>query len=110
MRGCPLLRRLGGKVGGCLSLRDHDTNRTGARESWTDMPKIEFSSDQLPSHLNDRARFRLWHEIWMEQLGNADMQHADDKPFYTASKNVMLGELSVSRFATTTGHYVRTRK
>ncbi|WP_158671313.1 AraC family transcriptional regulator [Bradyrhizobium guangdongense] len=46
----------------------------------------------------------------MDQLGNADMKHADDKPFYTASKNVLLGELSVSRFATTTGHYVRTRK
>jgi AraC-like DNA-binding protein len=74
------------------------------------MSKIEFSSDQLPSHLNDRARFRLWHDIWMEQLGNAEMKHAEDKPFYTASKNVLLGELSVSRFATTTGHYVRTRK
>ncbi|MBR0846030.1 AraC family transcriptional regulator [Bradyrhizobium liaoningense] len=74
------------------------------------MPKIEFSSDQLPSHLNDRARFRLWHDIWLEQLGNAEMKHAEDKPFYTASKNVLLGELSVSRFATTTGHYVRTRK
>ncbi|OAF08674.1 AraC family transcriptional regulator [Bradyrhizobium neotropicale] len=46
----------------------------------------------------------------MEQLGNADMKHAEDKPFYTASRNVLLGELSVSRFATTTGHYVRTRK
>ena len=74
------------------------------------MPKIEFSSDQLPSHLNDRARFRLWHDIWTEQLGSADMKHAEDTPFYTASKNVLLGELSVSRFATTTGHYVRTRK
>jgi len=74
------------------------------------MPKIEFSSDQLPSHLNDKARFRLWHEIWMEQLGNAEMKHAEDKPFFTASTNVLLGELSVSRFETTTGHYVRTRK
>lgn len=74
------------------------------------MPKVEFSSDQLPSHLNDKARFRLWHDIWMEQLGNAEMKHAEDKPFYTASKNVLLGELSVGRFATTTGHYVRTRK
>ncbi|TWB48378.1 AraC family transcriptional regulator [Bradyrhizobium sacchari] len=74
------------------------------------MPKVEFSSDQLPSHLNDKARFRLWHDIWMEQLGKADMKHAEDKPFHTSSKNVLLGELSVGRFATTTGHYVRTRK
>ena len=74
------------------------------------MPKVEFSSDQLPSHLNDKARFRLWHDIWMEQLGKAEMKHAEDKPFYTASKNILLGELSVSRFATTTEHYVRTRK
>lgn len=90
--------------------RPHDTNGTGTRGLWTDMPKVEFSSDQLPSHLNDKARFRLWHDIWMEQLGKAEMKHAEDKPFYTASKNVLLGELSVGRFATTTGHYVRTRK
>jgi AraC-like DNA-binding protein len=74
------------------------------------MSKIEFSSDQLPSHLNDRARFRLWREIWMEQLGNAEIKHAEDRPFYTASRNVLLGELSVSQFATTTDHYVRTRR
>lgn len=46
----------------------------------------------------------------MEQLGNAEMKHAEDKPFFTASTNVLLGELSVSKFATTTEHYVRTRK
>jgi AraC-like DNA-binding protein len=74
------------------------------------MQKVEFSSDQLPSHLDDKARFRLWREIWMEQLGHAEMKHAEDKPFFTTSSNVLLGELSVGRFTTTTERYVRTRK
>jgi AraC-like DNA-binding protein len=74
------------------------------------MQKIVYSSEQLPSHLDDQARFRLWHDMWMEQLGAAEMKHAPDKPFATSSKIVLLDGLSVSRFSTTTEHYVRTRK
>jgi len=74
------------------------------------MQKVDFSSDQLPVHLNDRARFRLWHDIWLEQLGAAEMKHAEDRPFSTSSRNVQLGHLSVGRFSTTTGYYLRTRK
>ncbi|HAP14080.1 MAG TPA: hypothetical protein DCR50_25145 [Afipia sp.] len=74
------------------------------------MPKVDYSSDQLPAHLSDKARFMLWRDIWLEQLGAAEIKHADDKPFATSSRNVMLGNLGVSRFSTTTNHYVRTRK
>jgi AraC-like DNA-binding protein len=74
------------------------------------MPKVDYSSDQLPVHLSDKARFMLWRDIWLEQLGAAEIKHADDKPFATSSRNVMLGNLGVSRFRTTTNHYVRTRK
>lgn len=74
------------------------------------MNRVDFSSDQLPGHLNDRARFRLWHDIWMEQLGAAEMKHAPDRPFATASRNLLLGELGIGRFSTTTGYYLRTRR
>ena len=74
------------------------------------MPKVDYSSDQLPAHLSDKARFMLWRDIWLEQLGAAEIKHADDKPFATSSRNVMLGNLGVSRISTTTNHYVRTRK
>lgn len=74
------------------------------------MPKVDYSSDQLPTHLSDKARFMLWRDIWLEQLGAAEIKHADDKPFATSSRNVMLGNLGVSRFSTTTNYYVRTRK
>lgn len=73
------------------------------------MQKIVFSSDQLPQHLDDRARFRLWCDIWLEQLGAAEIKHAD-KPFATSTKVVLLDGLSVAHFRTTTEHYVRTRK
>lgn len=74
------------------------------------MQKIVFSSDQLPAHLDDRARFRLWCDIWLEQLGAAEIKHADDKAFATSTKVVLLDGLSVTHFSTTTEHYVRTRK
>jgi len=74
------------------------------------MQKIVYSSEQLPSHLDDKARFRLWHDMWMEQLGAAEMKHAPDKPFATSSEIVLLDGLSVGHFSTTTEHYVRTRK
>jgi AraC-like DNA-binding protein len=74
------------------------------------MQKIVFSSDQLSPQLGDRARFRLWRDMWQEQLGAAEMKHAEDKPFATSSKIVLLDGLSACRFSTTTEHYVRTRK
>ncbi|HWK01715.1 MAG TPA: hypothetical protein VNR41_13510, partial [Xanthobacteraceae bacterium] len=74
------------------------------------MQKIVFSSDQLPAHLDDRARFRLWCDIWLEQLGAAEIKHADDKAFATSTKVVLLDGLSVTHLSTTTEHYVRTRK
>ena len=74
------------------------------------MQKVDFSSDELPEHLSDQDRFRLWRDIWTVQLGEAEIKHAEDKPFSTVSRNVMLRNLGVSRFSTTTGHYVRTRK
>jgi len=75
-----------------------------------DMQKIVFSSEELPRHLDDNARFRLWRDIWLEQLGAAEIRHASDKPFSTSTKVVLLDGLSVTHFSTTTEHYVRTRK
>ncbi|MDX8510786.1 AraC family transcriptional regulator [Mesorhizobium captivum] len=74
------------------------------------MQKIDFSSDSLPAHLSDRDRFRLWRDMWEEQLGAAEIRHADDKPFATATKMRFLGDLRVGLFETTTEYYVRTRK
>ncbi|WFP76465.1 helix-turn-helix domain-containing protein [Mesorhizobium sp. WSM4906] len=74
------------------------------------MQKIVFSSDSLPAHLSDRDRFRLWRDMWMEQLGAAEIRHAEDKPFATATKMRFLGDLRVGLFETTTEYYVRTRK
>ncbi|MDG4882523.1 helix-turn-helix domain-containing protein [Mesorhizobium sp. WSM4884] len=48
--------------------------------------------------------------MWMEQLGAAEIRHAEDKPFATATKMRFLGDLRVGLFETTTEYYVRTRK
>lgn len=80
----------------------------GERPVGPDMQKIDFSSDSLPAHLSDRDRFRLWRDMWMEQLGAAEIRHAEDKPFATATKMRFLGDLRVGLFETTTEYYVRT--
>lgn len=74
------------------------------------MQKIDFSSDSLPAHLSDRERFNLWRDMWLEQLGVAEIRHAEDKPFATATKMRFLGDLRVGVFETTTEYYLRTRK
>ncbi|MBN9218257.1 MAG: helix-turn-helix domain-containing protein [Mesorhizobium sp.] len=74
------------------------------------MQKIVFSSDSLPSHLSDKDRFRLWRDMWMEQLGAAEIRHAEDKRFATATEMRFLGDLRVGLFETTTEYYVRTRR
>jgi AraC-like DNA-binding protein len=74
------------------------------------MQKIDFSSDSLPAHLSDKDRFRLWRDMWMEQLGDAEIRHAEDKRFATATKMRFLGDLRVGLFETTTEYYVRTRR
>jgi len=74
------------------------------------MQKIDFSSDSLPAHLSDKDRFRLWRDMWREQLGDAEIRHAEDKRFATATKMRFLGDLRVGLFETTTEYYVRTRR
>jgi len=72
--------------------------------------KIDFSTDDFPSDLSDRARFDLWREMWAQQLGPADLRHDASKPFATTTKMLFLDDVRISRLDTTVGHYVRTRK
>ncbi|WP_183044166.1 AraC family transcriptional regulator [Pseudorhodoplanes sinuspersici] len=73
------------------------------------MKKIVFSSDQLPDHLDNQARFSLWYDMWTGLVGAAEMAHSDDRLFYSSVEAVPLGETSVSRFETTTDLWARRR-
>jgi AraC-like DNA-binding protein len=72
------------------------------------MPKIVFSSDELPAHLDDHARFKLWRDIFTARFGACDFHHDDEKRFSAAHEFTLLGQVIVARqFATLEG-YART--
>jgi AraC-like DNA-binding protein len=39
---------------------------------WVGLEKSLFSSDQLPPGLNDRDRFRVWHDLFKQHIGTAE--------------------------------------
>jgi AraC-like DNA-binding protein len=72
------------------------------------MPKIVFSSDELPAHLDDHARFKLWREIFFQRFGVCDFHHDDQKQFSAAHEFTLLGRVIVTRQYTTVDGYART--
>ena len=71
------------------------------------MQKIVFSSDQLPAHLDDRARFSLFRDIFTAQFGACDMGYDGGKPFAARWDLAAFGSIAVSRFAATLHRYAR---
>jgi AraC-like DNA-binding protein len=45
------------------------------------MRKITFSSDQLPAHLDDRARLAAWHDA-CAPISSSDASYLPDRPFF----------------------------
>jgi AraC-like DNA-binding protein len=73
------------------------------------MQKVVFSSDELPGHLDERARFRLWSDIYTDRFGEADISCLD-RPFSTHSKFAQLGDLGLVQFQGTIQRYGRTAR
>jgi AraC-like DNA-binding protein len=60
------------------------------------MPKIVFSSEQLPAHLDSRARFSQWLEMLDRmQYDRWDMSYLPDRPFLARGEVSVFGKLSV---------------
>ena len=72
------------------------------------MPKTVFSSDQLPTELDDQERFSLWRDLYTDLYGNADMTRLPDRPFSGHSKAALLGDAAVMEFTGTLQNYART--
>ena len=104
---CPVVRHLGSRRE-LLRPGGHDIRAIPSGRP--PMQKIDFSSDSLPSHLTGMERFRLWRDMWNEQLGPAEIRHPQDKPFVTTTTALLLGDVRVGRFDTTADYCVRTRK
>jgi len=67
-----------------------------------------FSSRDLPAHLDDRARFKLWHEIFNAEIAEAHFSMADNVPFDMTFRGVAIGPVTYSTMAGTINGAVRT--
>ncbi len=74
------------------------------------MTKIIFSSDQLPAHLDDRARFSQWFDIYRERYGTCDFWYLPDRPFANRTEISLFGSVSFAQFEGTTSRVTLTSK
>jgi AraC-like DNA-binding protein len=72
--------------------------------------KIVFSSTELPAHLDDRARFSLWRDLYRTRYGLLDIERADDRPFAAQFEFVQLTSLGLGQFKGTVNRVGRTRR
>jgi AraC-like DNA-binding protein len=59
------------------------------------LQKVVFSSDELPDHLDDCARFDLWRDMYLSRYGAADMSRLPDRPFFTRSVFTQIGSIGL---------------
>lgn len=72
------------------------------------MPKIAFSSDDLPAGLNDQQRFHLWRDTFTARFGtHLDIFRPEDRPFAVHCKFGLLGGVVVAQFEGTCNRVVR---
>jgi AraC-like DNA-binding protein len=74
------------------------------------MPKLVFSTDEFPEHLDDQARFRLWRDVFASRFGECEMSRAEDVPFSSVLEFVQFGELAITRRRTTIEYWERTSR
>jgi AraC-like DNA-binding protein len=70
--------------------------------------KLVFSSDELPAHLDQRARLKLLRDLFTQRLGPCELAYTSDLPFSARCEFTQFGEIAVTRFATTVQQYART--
>jgi AraC-like DNA-binding protein len=80
-------------------------------DATTEGPKrFVFSSADLPTHLDDEARFRLWRDVFASRYGSADIVRLPDKPFAARSEIVQFGAVGLVRSETTARRFRRTSR
>jgi AraC-like DNA-binding protein len=72
--------------------------------------RIAFSSDELPEHLSDRARFRLWQDVYVSRYGEADMAYLPDRPFFNRSQFMQVGSIGLVQSECTLNRVTRTAR
>lgn len=72
------------------------------------MEKIVFTSDDLPDHLDDQARFVLWRDLFVERYGSLDVSRPDDRKFSMSFEYSQFGAVGLGQFEGTLNRVART--
>jgi AraC-like DNA-binding protein len=72
------------------------------------MPKLSFSSDELPAGMTDRARFQSWRDTFVSHLGGSDFIAHHDRPFLGKFEFMVAGTTMLMRQRSTVEYWART--
>ncbi|MEB3042208.1 hypothetical protein [Rhizobium mulingense] len=86
--------------------RQHEAFELEVRE--LDVQKTIFSSDNLPSDLNDKARFNLWRDIYAATIGSLEFGTSEHSPFQATIEALPIGAISYAKTVGTVNHVIRT--
>jgi AraC-binding-like domain len=93
----------------CCGGRARRSRRLGRRVGRR-MNRVVFSSERLPAHLDDDARFKLWHDLYAAHHGDVDMTRQPDRPFTANAELVRIGAILLMRFDATIRSTARTSR
>jgi AraC-like DNA-binding protein len=71
--------------------------------------KVVFSSEHLPAHLSEKARFRLWRDIYEAEIGSVDFATASAVPFRADIESTNIGPLIIASMSGSINRVTRTR-
>jgi AraC-like DNA-binding protein len=71
------------------------------------MPKVTFTTDELPQGLDDRARFSLWRDLYVARYGLLDIYRPDDRPFAVRFEFEQHQGIGIGRFTGTVDRVAR---
>ena len=72
--------------------------------------KVVFSSDDLPTELDDRRRFLLWRDLYAARYGECEMTALPDTPFAARAEFILFFEIAVTQFSLALDRHARTAR
>src|SRR3954463_3699420 len=72
------------------------------------MKKLVFSTDDLPTELDDQARFDAWRDIYLGTVCHFDVERLNDRPFSIHYEFLPIGEVALARCEGTVERITRT--
>ncbi|MER9300883.1 AraC family transcriptional regulator [Mesorhizobium sp. M0621] len=70
--------------------------------------KTTFSSDMLPSTLDEDARLKKWQDLWTAKMGPCDIKHTHDLPLRFRADLLRIDSIIVADVEATTSRFSRT--